>query len=246
MEYSHLAVIVAALGAGAIAKGATGMGLPLIAMPVLASYLGLPHAIAILLVPIIVTNSWQAWRFRQERTSAAMRFVLPMSIAGVFGIVLGTYALVALNERMLILLLGVVLLAYVAFRLAQPHFVLGTELGRKLATPAGLAAGVLQGAAGLSSPAVVTFIHAMRLPYSPHVFAVSVVFLALGVAQLPSLAVSGLLQWRWLGEGVFALLPTLLFMPVGQRIGGAISRQTFDRLMLAFIGIMGLKMLSGL
>ena len=245
MEYSHLARIIAALGAGAIAKGATGMGLPLIAMPVLASYLGLPHAIAILVVPIIVTNAWQAWRFRHEGRAADLRFLVPMSIAGAIGMVLGTYALAEIDERKLILLLGIVLLCYVAFRLVQPNFVLGPELGRKTAAPAGLAAGLLQGAAGLSSPAVVTFIHAMHLPYRPHVFAVSVIFLVLGLVQLPSLAVSGILQWRWIAEGAFALLPTLLFMPVGQRIGAAISRQTFDRLMLAFIGLMGAKMLIG-
>jgi uncharacterized protein len=246
MEYSHLALIVLALGAGAIAKGATGMGLPLIAIPVLASYLGLPHAVSVMLIPIIATNSWQAWRFRNEGRAADLRFLLPMCIAGSVGMVLGTYALAELDERSLMLLLGLVLLCYVGFRLIQPDFVLGPTLGYRIAAPAGLAAGVLQGAAGLSSPAVITFIHAMRLPYRPHVFAVSVIFLVLGLVQLPSLAVNGILQWRWVAEGVFALLPALLFMPVGQRIGAAISKKAFDRLMLGFIGLMGLKMLLGI
>ena len=46
MEPLTLALIFFAVGAGAISKGATGMGMPLIAIPFLASSLGLQHAIA--------------------------------------------------------------------------------------------------------------------------------------------------------------------------------------------------------
>lgn len=245
MEYSHLLVIAAALGAGGFTKGATGMGLPLVAMPVLASYLGLQHAVSVIVVPTIATNLWQVWRLRAEHSSGDMRFVTRMSVAGAIGTVLGTYALVLLDQRTLLLFLGVVLLVYTAFRLLQPNFVLGPELGRKTSPASGLAAGLLQGAAGLSSPAVVTFIHAMRLPYRPHVYAVSVVFLVLAVMHVPALAVTGVLRWQWLAEGAFALLPAVALMPLGQKVGAAFSRQTFDRLLLAFIAFMGVKLVLG-
>ncbi len=246
MSYEHLFLIVVALGAGAIAKGATGMGLPLIAVPVLAASLGLPHAISVMTIPLLVTNVWQVWRFRGERSRPELRFVAPMVVGGAVGIALGTWVLTRLDEGVLSTGLGVVLLGYVALRLLRPDTALGSEGGRRAALPAGLAAGILQGSTGLSSPVVVTFIHAMRLGYAPHVFAVSLVFLMLSAAQLPALVVSGILRADWLLEGLFAMLPVLCFMPVGQWVGTRISRTAFDRLILALLALMGCKLAFGL
>jgi uncharacterized membrane protein YfcA len=246
VDYGSLILIVVALGAGAIAKGATGMGLPLIAMPVLASAFGLPHAISIMTIPLLVTNVWQVWRFRGERASPSVRFLWPMILGGAVGVATGTWVLTRLDERSLSMALGTILLAYVAFRLLRPGLVLSTGAGRRAALPVGVAAGLLQGSTGISSPFVATFIHAMSLGYAAHVFAVSAVFLMLSVVQFPALVVSGILRWEWLLEGLFALLPILGFMPVGQRLGARISRAAFDRLILAFLALIGAKLLLGL
>ena len=246
VDYENLILIVLALGVGAIAKGATGMGLPLIAMPVLASAFGLPHAISIMTIPLLVTNVWQVWRFRQERTSPSLRFLRPMILGGVIGVATGTWVLIWLDERTLSIALGVILLGYVALRLLRPGMVLEADIGRRAAAPAGLAAGLLQGSTGISSPVVATFIHAMSLGFAPHVFAVSVVFLMLSATQFPALIISGILRWEWLLEGLFALLPILCFMPLGQRLGARISRAAFDRLILGFLAVIGAKLVLGL
>jgi len=46
MDPVHLLIVAAALGAGAFVKGATGMGLPLISMPILTTFLGLTCSIS--------------------------------------------------------------------------------------------------------------------------------------------------------------------------------------------------------
>ncbi len=242
MPNEHLLMIVVALGAGAFVKGVTGMGLPLIAIPVLATGLGLPHAISVMTVPIIVTNAWQVWRFRGESSSPNLRFLLPMILAGACGIALGTWVLTRLDERTLSIILGSLLLGYVILRLLRPNMTLRAVSAGYVAAPTGFAAGLLQGSTGLSSPIVVTFIHTMRLSYAPHVYAVSVIFLMLSVAQFPALIVSGILRWVWLIEGVFAMLPILCFMPLGQWVGARISHTTFDRAVLTLIGLMGAKL----
>lgn len=242
MPNELLLMIVVALGAGAFVKGATGMGLPLIAIPVLVTGLGLPHAISVMTIPMIVTNVWQIWRFRGERSSPSLSFLMPMILAGACGIVLGTWVLTRVDDRTLSTALGTLLLSYVVVQLLRPNLTLGPVSVRYAAVPAGLAAGLLQGSTGLSSPVVVTFIHTMRLSYAPHVFAVSIVFLMLSVAQLPALVVSGMLRWGGVLEGAFAMLPIMCFMPLGQWIGARITRSTFDRSVLTLIGLMGLKL----
>src|SRR6218665_2005080 len=103
-----------ALAAGAVVKGASGMGLPLIALPVLTSVFGLQHAVGLMTIPLIVTNFWQVWRFRSEARQPRLAFMPWFLVGGAVGIVIGTWALTTLPERVLVLSLGLILLVYAA------------------------------------------------------------------------------------------------------------------------------------
>jgi uncharacterized membrane protein YfcA len=244
LELTTLLFATLGLGLGGVVKGVTGMGLPLIGITVLATFLGVPHAIAILVVPTLVTNAWQLWSYRRSWQSGQMPFLVPMLVFGAVGIGIGTWLLVQINEAALQFGLAVMLLAYVALRLSSPHFRIRERLGVLLSAPVGLAAGVLQGATGISAPIGVTFIHAMRFERSAHVFAVSAMFMVFAVAQVPALTVAGFLTpHRWL-ESTFALLPVALFMPVGTWIGRRVNHATFDKAILALLTVTALKLIA--
>ena len=245
-DIGRLVIMAIALGAGAVVKGATGMGLPLVALPVLTTFFGLQHAVGLMCVPLIFTNAWQVWRFRSSARDERMGFLPLFLVGGAIGIALGTWALTSLPERALVLTLGVILLVYVVLRLAAPHFVVSPGLARRIGPIFGMGGGVLQGATGISAPIGVTFIHAMSMDRDAHVFAVSTMFLLYSSVQLPSLAIAGVMQGQWLLEGFLALIPILAFMPLGQAIAGKLSRQAFDRMILIFLGLIGLKMVLGL
>ncbi|UYQ72348.1 sulfite exporter TauE/SafE family protein [Pelagibacterium flavum] len=245
MDIIALAIIFVAVGAGAISKGATGMGMPLIAIPFLAATFGLQHAIAVLLIPILVSNASQLYRFRHARGEAGLGFLQPMLMLCVVGVIAGTWFLTSTPERGLALTLGILLLGYLALRLLNPHFTVGPQAARRWAMPAGLGAGLLHGATGISAPIGVTFIHAMRFGRDAHVYAVSAMFMVLAIFQAPSLWVAGILRPEWLMQGMFALIPTFLFMPVGQWLAGKMSQSAFDRMILIFLGAIGLKMVLG-
>lgn len=246
MEWTAALVMAVALGAGAVVKGATGMGLPLVALPVLTAAFGLQHAVGLMTVPLIITNAWQVWRFRGAARSPRMAFMPLFLVGGAIGIILGTWALTSLPERVLVLALGAVLLTYVGLRLLTPHWSLELPLARRLGPFAGLGGGIMQGATGISAPVGVTFIHAMTLDREGHLFAVSAMFLLFAVVQLPALWAAGVMQPVWVLQGLVALAPILLFMPLGQWIGGRLSRRAFDRMILIFLGVVGAKMVLGL
>lgn len=246
MDTSTLIGMTVALAAGAVAKGATGMGLPLVALPSLAAFLGLQHAIGVILIPILVTNAWQVWRFRAARRGAGLAFLPRFLAAGAVGVAIGTWALDALPERSLLFGLGLILAGYVVLRLARPGAMVPAALAVRLAAPVGMAAGALQGATGISAPIGVTFIHAMRLERPAHVFAVSTMFLGFAAVQLPAAAIAGIYQPAWFAQGVYALLPVLVFMPLGDLLGRRFSREAFDRLILVFLALMGAKLVLGL
>jgi hypothetical protein len=63
--------ICAALALGGFVKGVAGAGMPIVAIPVLASFLDVQSAVAVMVLPVIVTNVMQVVRFRGEAAEVA-------------------------------------------------------------------------------------------------------------------------------------------------------------------------------
>jgi uncharacterized protein len=235
-----LIAMALALGAGGLVKGAVGMGLPLVALPILASFLGVQHAVALLVFPLLVTNVWQAWQFRADLWR--LDFLPALLAGGGVGIALGTILIASLPERSLSLAVAAVVLLYVGVRLLKRQFVVSPPLGRRLAAPMGFGSGMMQGATGMGGPIGVTFIHAMRLHRTAHVAALSAIFLTFVAVQIPALILVGLLTWRIALESAFAVLPAIAMVPVGAWLASRLSPVVFDRLVVAVLVVVAVQL----
>lgn len=238
----ELIVIVGALSAGSIVKGAIGMGLPMVALPILAIFLGVPHAVAIMSLPILLSNGWQVWHYRAH-VSRGLSFLPWMLATSVIGIVFGTWLLTALPEQTLSLVLGLLVLGYIGLRLTNPEFSLPLPMARRISPGVGFAAGTLQGSAGISGPITVTFMHALRLPREEYVAIISCIFLLPSIAQFPALWVSHVLTLPRLLESALALVPVVALMPVGAQLARFISRRMFDMIILGVLCVIGIELL---
>jgi len=236
----EIIVIFLCLAGGGLVKGALGMGLPLIAVPGLAAFLGVPYALAVLTVPIFVTNTWQMWRFRSHRHGLA--FLPALTASALVGIAIGTFMLTHLPAGALSLGLAIVVLVYVAMRVLQPQLQLSKESAKRLAPLVGLVAGALQGATGISAPVSVTFISAMRLARPAFVFSVSTLFTGFVVAQIPSLAIAGVLTPQRALFSAFALMPVFLGMRLGGWLGQHLDARRFDQVILALLALIAAKL----
>ena len=238
---NDLLAIAAGLLLGGVLKGATGAGAPILAILLIALYHDVPTAVAVFVVPNILSNIWQSWQYRRERLPAP--FSVPFALAGALGAALGTWLLAALPGSALSTLVAVVVLAYVGFRLARPDWRLEYARAVPAAAPLGLLAGVLQGASGISAPVSITFLNAMRLERLAFVATISVFFLAMGLVQLPAMLALGLMTPTLLGASLLAMLPLFAGMPLGAWLARRVSRSAFDRVILALLAIMALKLI---
>ncbi|MGQ7792218.1 sulfite exporter TauE/SafE family protein [Faunimonas sp. B44] len=229
------------LALGGLLKGATGAGAPLVAVPALAMLVDVPFAVAVMVVPGILTNLGQAWVYRAHRLPWA--FFATFTVAGSLGMLFGSYALASLDQDLLSLIMALAVFAYIGFRLLKPDWIVSYAAGLRLSLPLGMASGMLQGAAGMSAPTAVTFLNAMRLERPVFIATISSYFFVVTVVQLPTLGYLGIMtQDRFLASAA-AIVPLLGFMPVGAWLARRFSRTFFDRFILALLAVVGTKLM---
>ena len=240
MEFGII-YIVLGFALGGILKGATGAGAPIIAVPIVASQYSVPLAVAIFIVPNLASNLWLGWSYRKYRLP--LRFGAMFATAGAIGAGLGTVMLASLSGATLKVMVAIAVLAYIAFRLLRPNWVLEYEKSLRVVMPVGTVAGILQGASGISAPVSITFLNAMKLEREQFISTISVFFIAMALVQLPMLINYGFFTWETFWLSCAAVVPLVAFMPVGSFLAKKISRTAFDRAILALLAIVAIKLI---
>lgn len=242
MTGTELTIVLIAVIVGAIVKAVTGMGLPIIAIPIAALFVDLDTAVVTIAFPNVLANGVLAYR---ERSHLGETRDLPvLALTGVVGAVFGAIAFVSLPERPLVILLIVAILGYVVTFFAKPDLQVGPERSRRLAPAVGAVAGAFQGAIGISGPIVGSWIHSYRLPRGAHILSVTSLFLVSGATQFLVLAGSGELAGR-VGASLLACIPVLASIPVGAWLRNRVSARGFDLavvgMLIASIGALAVK-----
>ncbi|WP_319772229.1 sulfite exporter TauE/SafE family protein [Breoghania sp.] len=243
MLVTELLVIFLCLAAGGVLKGATGAGTPVLAVPALAMFFDVKTAVIILLLPNLMTNASQIWRYRSFLPKRS--FLKLFLVGGTLGAGLGTWALTQLSAETLEVGVGIVVLVYIAFRLLHPHWKLSDRLGTAISLPAGVLAGILQGASGISAPVSITYLNAMRLERSVFIPSISALFLLFVAVQIPALVATGDMTAKLSLISAVAVAPVLLAMPLGSRLAKSVSPVVFDRIILTLLAILAIKLVWG-
>ena len=241
MTLQSILIIIAAIGVGSFIKGATGQGLPQLAIPVMATFIGVERAVVIMAIPGIVSNSWLLWTYREHFSRT--RDLPALLITGTAGAVAGTVLLDTLNENALSLILASMICLYAIVFFTHPDLRLTPALTRLTSAPVGLAAGVLQGATGISGPLVSTYMHGYRLEKEVYVLSITTVFQVYAVVQALTLAAVGLYTPSLLGVSLLSLVPIMTLLPLGTHFTNRLSRRTFDRVVLVLLLASAIKLI---
>lgn len=236
-----LAGVLLAIAVGGLFKGMTGLGLPLFAVPALALITSVEEAVVMMIFPSIAANLWLVVNHRQHR--ALLRQHLPFLLTGFVGALLGTWLLQAVSDRglklMLVVWLGLYLVQYFVNRDALSVF----GSGRGMGYPLGTAAGVIQGATGISAQVVAPYYHAHGLVLQPYAFTVAFTFLFLSLGQFAGMSGLALLNPQRIQLSLMAMIPALVFTRIGIGLAGQISTAVFNRILLVTFVAMEIKLL---
>jgi uncharacterized protein len=226
-------IVVLAISAGAFMKGVTGSGLPVLAVPVIAGFVGVEEAVVVMAIPGVVTNTWLIWQHREYLRETRD---LPALVAtGVVGVAAGTWLLTRVDHRVLSVALAGVIGLYLVVFFTRPDFRLGAALTRFTSPPLGLVAGALQGATGVSGPLLATYLHGYRLHQRAYLLAISTLFQVFALVQVVTLSVLHLYTTRRFLLSLLAVVPIMAVLPLGSRLARTMSRRAFD---LAVLGVL--------
>ena len=152
----ELAGIAVALLLGGMAKGITGIGVPLIAMPILSQFLPIRHAVLLLSMPIILGNIPQALEGGQV-LATARKIAAP--IAGtVIGNVVGVAILLSLNPGHAQAASGALLIVAAALMLAAPKLNLPPAWQKPVGFALGFGAALMESIASVPGPLLATYL----------------------------------------------------------------------------------------
>jgi len=230
-----MAIVLLAVVIGSLVKAVTGMGLPLIAIPIASLFVDVETAVVVIAFPNVMANATLG--ARERRSASDTRDLPTLAIAGVIGAVAGTVLFVSVPETPLVIALVVSIVGYIVLFFAHPDLRTTPQQSRRLAPAIGGLAGVFQGAIGISGPIVGSWIHSYRLSRGAHILSVTVLFFITGLTQLVILVFNGDLSGRVVAT-LLACVPVLATIPIGTRLRDSVSTRGFD---LAIVGVLGVS-----
>ncbi|GBE43992.1 MAG TPA: sulfite exporter TauE/SafE family protein [Rhizobiales bacterium] len=236
-----LALVFTAFLLGGLVKGVLGFGLPIVALAILAATLGLKQAIALIVVPAIITNIWQC--AVGGAFLAILRRIWSMLLPATLCIWVGVAILAGVDPKIPTGLLGALLVVYAVHGLTRPQLTPPREWEAWLSPLVGAFSGIAYGFTGSMMVPGVIYLQALGFDRNMLVQSLGITFLLTTLALAISLSGHDLLP-RDLGLlSALALLPTALGMIAGQRFRHAVSEDLFRKLFFWALPVAGLYMI---
>jgi uncharacterized protein len=236
-----LAALIGICILGGSAKGALGIGIPLLAVPLTTPFMDLPAIIALLTVPIFATNLGQA--IEGTGTKAALLRLWPMLLAVVAGTVAGVHLLVSIDRAVLNGTVGVLLVLVAGGLFCRPRIAFSFAAERFAGPPIAFLAGVMGGVSGMFGPPLIAYMIGLGLRPNEFVKYISILFLAAGATLLLALGGAGAMSAADVAISTAALVPIYIGMLIGRWLRRYCPPSLFRALVLAALTIGGLEMI---
>src|SRR5882724_3499802 len=221
-----LFIATALLLAGFI-KGVVGLGLPTVAIGLLAVAMQPSRTIAIVIVPAIVTNIWQT--FAGPYLRDIIRRLWPLMAGTVIGIWLNAGMLTSSYARYGAIVLGVLLVIYAVTGLSKFSFSVARSNEKWIGGIVGLVTGAVSAATGVQVIPSMPFMQAIGMEKDELVQALGVFFTVATVALAFNLTSVGLLNAATALPGAVALATSFGGMFIGQALRTRMQPETFRR-----------------
>jgi uncharacterized membrane protein YfcA len=225
-----IAAIVCSLIVAGFLKGIIGVGMPVIALPLLSLVVDVKSAAMLLSMPLILSNLPQA--LEGGKTGRCLIQLTPVILGMIPGLFLGVRVLLAIDATVAKIIAGLVLMGIGGITLLAPRLQLQSRLVLPTGVTFGFLGGILGGIAAMPGPLV--FIFLLAKGSRGKVFTKEASLYLVASAGLLAILLTASRQFSWLDVSVStaAMLPVVLGMFAGQHMRDKIAPETFKKLVL--------------
>lgn len=232
-----LAIAAVAFTLAGFVKGVVGFGFPVITLIILTLTIGLLDALAIIVIPTIVTNIWQgmAGPYLQH----IFRRLWLYFLVAVICIWLTSSYLDKIDIRWPTAMLGGVLVIFALSRLLNVEMHVAPKWERPLSLPLGAINGMLTGMTGSFMVPSVLFMQAIGFRRDMLVQAMGVYFAISTFVLATSLGRNDLISQEHVQLSLFALVPSIGGLTIGRWLRIRINEEMFQRIFLSAVLLLG-------
>lgn len=238
-----IAIALTFVAAGFV-KGAIGLGLPTVTLALLTLPLGLKPTLGILVIPLLVTNAWQALQggYLKELIRRLWQFLA----AAIITVYAGVQVLASARSEVLVAVLGVILvvnsiISFTRFRIPPPR----PERERVWSALCGGLGGIMFGMTGNFIVPGILFLQALGLKRDMMVQALGLTFCTISAALALSMTQRSMLTPDLMAVSAGAMLPAALGLWLGTRYRKSISEEQFRKIFYAGLLVIGCSLLFG-
>lgn len=238
-----LAVIGLAFVFGGLSKGFIGFGLPLVSIPVCATVVPVPLAIALTAMPILVSNLYQT--FHGGRQGSVVRRFWPYLAPLVVGVLIGAQILARADHDTIAVIVGSLLLVFVTAQFFDIKPDIPAKAENVLNPVIGFVSGLLGGVSSMFGPIAITYLVALKLPKDMFISTIGLFYLVGIVPLYATLVVTGVISRDEIVASVLVCIPLYLGLWFGTWLRGRMSQELFQRALLIALVIISLNMIRG-
>ncbi len=240
MSESHafLLFIAAVFMLAGFVKGVVGLGLPTVSVGLLAVTMAPSQALAIVIVPAVLTNIWQT--FVGSHLRDIIRRLWPMLVGTALGIWLNRGSLTGPYAHYLPIALGIMLVLYAVMGLGQFAFSVASRNEKWVGGIVGLVTGLISAATGVQVIPSMPFLQSLGMEKDELVQALGVFFTVATLALSVNLTTSGLLGASTALPGAIAMGCSFAGVFIGQALRSRMPADSFRYWFLIAMILLGL------
>ncbi len=219
----------------------TSLGLPLVGLPLLTLFVDVRLAVALLMIPLVLSNLLQA--IQGKGTFSLARRFWPEIVCLAVGTLIGTALFAALDRHVLLLTIGILSIVFSSISLLHPSLVVSPRAERWFGPPVSFVSGVIGGMSTLFGPLLAIYMVGLRLPRDTFVKVISLLYLTSASFLLLGGTAQGTAGARELMLSLLAMIPVYGGMIIGQRIRERIDPDSFRLLVLGVVWVSGVNLI---
>ena len=241
---TSLWIVVAVTGCLILAgllKGIIGVGMPIIAVPLVTMFIDVRAAVMLLAMPLVLSNIPQA--LEGGGTPQCLLRLAPVLLGMLPGTLTGVAMLLFVKASVAKLVTGCIILVVGSLTLFGPEFTLPSKSHTPLGLLSGFSGGILGGLAAMPGPLVFTFLLAKGLRGRTFTKEASTFLVVSALLLAATLTWSQRFDVRDLAISAGAVAPVAVGMVIGQRLRDNVPSLMFRRLVLMVVLASGLELI---